>query len=62
MMKLGDVVVLYPGVTAEVVGRTYEESPRVDLKTTWGRMNGVPMSTLPRVTLNELRNTQSEAA
>ncbi len=61
-MKLGDVVVLYPGVTAEIVGRTYEESPRVDLKTTWGRMNGVPIATLPRVTLNELQDSQSKAA
>ena len=32
--------------SAIVVGRTYEEEPRIDVRTPWGTLNGIPQSTL----------------
>ena len=31
---------------AVVIGRTYEEEPKIDLRTPWGTLNGIPQSTL----------------
>ena len=45
-MKLGDKVHVVLEVTGQVVGRTYEEDPKIDLKLPWGMLNGLPVSVL----------------
>ena len=45
-MNLGDKVHVVLEVTGEVVGRTFEQDPKVDLKLPWGMLNGVPISLL----------------
>lgn len=45
-MNLGDKVRVVLEVTGEVVGRTFEHSPKIDLKLPWGMLNGLPVSVL----------------
>ena len=45
-MRLGDKVHVVLEVTGEVVGRTFEQDPKIDLKTPWGMLNGLPISVL----------------
>ena len=45
-MRLGDKVYVVLEVTGEVVGRTFEQDPKIDLKTPWGMLNGLPISVL----------------
>lgn len=45
-MKLGDRVSVSLDITGIVIGRTYEEDPKVDLQTPWGVLNGIPESVL----------------
>ena len=47
-MKLGDKVHVVLEVTGQVVGRTYEEDPKIDLKLPWGMLNGLPVSVLKK--------------
>ncbi len=47
-MNLGDKVHVVLEVTGEVVGRTFEQNPKIDLKLPWGMLNGVPISVLTR--------------
>jgi hypothetical protein len=47
-MNLGDKVHVILEVTGEVVGRTYEQNPKIDLKLPWGMLNGLPISVLTR--------------
>jgi hypothetical protein len=48
-MNLGDKVHVVLEVTGEIVGRTYEQDPKVDLKLPWGMLNGLPISLLTQV-------------
>ncbi len=48
VMKLGDKVHVVLEVTGQVVGRTYEEDPKIDLKLPWGMLNGLPVSVLTK--------------
>ncbi len=48
-MNLGDKVNVVLEVTGEVVGRTFEHDPKVDLKLPWGMLNGLPLSVLKQV-------------
>ena len=52
-MNLGDKVHVVLEVTGEVVGRTFEQDPKVDLKLPWGMLNGLPMSLLKQVDTND---------
>ena len=52
-MNLGDKVHVVLEVTGEVVGRTFEQDPKVDLKLPWGMLNGLPMSLLKQVDPSE---------
>ena len=45
-MNLGDKVSVTLKITGEVVGRTFEGDPKVDLKLPWGMLNGIPLSVL----------------
>lgn len=45
-MNLGDKVHVILEVTGEVVGRTFEQDPKIDLKLPWGMLNGLPISVL----------------
>lgn len=45
-MNLGDKIHVILEVTGEVVGRTFEENPKIDLKLPWGMLNGLPISVL----------------
>jgi hypothetical protein len=45
-MNLGDKVHVVLEVTGEVVGRTFENDPKIDLKLPWGMLNGLPISVL----------------
>jgi hypothetical protein len=45
-MNLGDKVHVVLEVTGEVVGRTFEQDPKIDLKLPWGMLNGLPISVL----------------
>ncbi len=45
-MNLGDKVSVTLKITGEVVGRTFEGDPKVDLKLSWGMLNGIPLSVL----------------
>ena len=45
-MNLGDKVHVILEVTGEVVGRTFEQNPKIDLKLPWGMLNGLPISVL----------------
>ncbi len=47
-MNLGDKVSVTLHITGEVVGRTFEGDPKVDLKLPWGMLNGIPLSVLKR--------------
>lgn len=47
-MNLGDKVHVVLEVTGEVVGRTFEQDPKIDLKLPWGMLNGLPISVLKR--------------
>lgn len=47
-MNLGDKVHVVLEVTGEVVGRTFENNPKIDLKLPWGMLNGLPISVLTR--------------
>ena len=47
-MNLGDKVQVVLEVTGEVVGRTSEHDPKIDLKLPWGMLNGLPISVLKR--------------
>ena len=47
-MNLGDKVSVRLEITGEVVGRTFEVDPKVDLKLPWGMLNGIPLSVLMR--------------
>lgn len=48
-MNLGDKIHVVLEVTGEVVGRTFEQDPKVDLKLPWGMLNGLPLSVLKQV-------------
>ena len=43
---VGERVQLNLMCSATVVGRTYEEEPRIDLRTPWGTLSGIPQSIL----------------
>jgi hypothetical protein len=45
-MNLGDKISVTLEITGEVVGRTFEGDPKVDLKLPWGMLNGIPISVL----------------
>ncbi len=45
-MRLGKKLQVELQFTGEVVGRTFERDPKVDLKTPWGMLIGVPISVL----------------
>ena len=45
-MRLGDKVQVELELSGEVVGRTFERDPKIDLKTPWGMLHGVPVSVL----------------
>ena len=45
-MDMGDRVKVNLCLNGIVIGRTFEEDPKVDLKTPWGMLNGIPMSVL----------------
>ena len=45
-MHMGDSIQLNLMCSATVVGRTFEEEPRLDLRTPWGTLNGIPQSVL----------------
>ena len=45
-MRLGDKVQVDLEISGEVVGRTFERDPKIDLKTPWGMLHGVPVSVL----------------
>jgi hypothetical protein len=47
-MNLGDKVHVVLEVTGEVVGRTFEQDPKIDLKLPWGMLNGLPISVLKK--------------
>jgi hypothetical protein len=47
-MNLGDKVHVILEVTGEVVGRTFEQDPKIDLKLPWGMLNGLPISVLTK--------------
>ncbi len=47
-MDLGDKVKVVLEVTGQVVGRTFEQNPKIDLKLPWGMLNGLPISVLTR--------------
>lgn len=47
-MNLGDKIQVVLEVTGEVVGRTFEHNPKIDLKLPWGMLNGLPISVLTR--------------
>ncbi len=47
-MNLGDKVSVTLHITGEVVGRTFEGDPKVDLRLPWGMLNGIPLSVLKR--------------
>ncbi len=47
-MNLGDKIHVVLEVTGEVVGRTFEQDPKIDLKLPWGMLNGLPISVLKR--------------
>lgn len=57
-MRLGDKVHVVMEVTGEVVGRTFEEDPKIDLKTPWGMLNGLPISVLKASKPAELQDTE----
>ena len=42
----GDSIQLNLMCSATVVGRTFEQEPRLDLRTPWGTLNGIPQSVL----------------
>ncbi|MCG8356112.1 MAG: hypothetical protein MI920_11100 [Kiloniellales bacterium] len=44
---------------AKIVGRTFEEDPKLDLRTPWGTLNGIPLSVL--ITMMQPDQRQSEA-
>ena len=46
-MNLGDLIEVYPGCPARVVGRTFEEDPIVDLRIPSGKVVGLRLSALP---------------
>ena len=52
-MNLGDKVKVVLEVTGEVVGRTFEQNPKIDLKLPWGMLNGLPISVLIRTEIVE---------
>ena len=45
-MKLGHSINVSLDITGTVIGRTYEEDPKLDLQTPWGVLNGIPQSVL----------------
>jgi len=45
-MNLGDKVSVTLEITGEVVGRTFEGDPKVDLRLPWGMLNGIPIAVL----------------
>ena len=47
-MNLGEKVSVTLEITGEIVGRTFEGDPKVDLKLPWGMLNGIPLSVLKR--------------
>lgn len=47
-MNLGDKVDVRLEITGEIVGRTFESDPKVDLKLPWGVLNGIPLSVITR--------------
>ena len=47
-MNLGDKVDVCLEITGELVGRTFESNPKVDLKLPWGVLNGIPLSVITR--------------
>ncbi len=44
--RVGECIQLNLMCSATVVGRTYEEEPKIDLRTPWGTLNGIPQSIL----------------
>ena len=45
-MNIGEKVEFNLSLSAKVIGRTFEAEPKVDLKTPWGVLSGVPVSAL----------------
>ena len=54
-MDMGDRVKVNLCLNGVVIGRTFEEDPKVDLKTPWGVLNGIPMSLLTEGEVAEAR-------
>ncbi len=51
-MRVGECIQLNLMCSATVVGRTYEEEPKIDLRTPWGTLNGIPQSILDTMGLS----------
>ena len=45
-MNVGDIVETNLFFGAKVIGRTYEADPKIDLRTPWGVLSGIPLSVL----------------
>ena len=45
-MNIGDIVETNLFFGAKVIGRTYEADPKIDLRTPWGVLSGIPLSVL----------------
>ena len=45
-MDVGDPIKLSLTCTAKIIGRTYEQDPKVDVQTPWGTLNAIPWSIL----------------
>ena len=52
-MKVGNSIDLTLKCSASVIGRTYEEDPRLDVSTPWGVLNGIPLSVLKTMMAGE---------
>lgn len=53
-MKVGNAIDLTVKCSARIIGRTYEEDPRVDVITPWGVLNGIPLSVLKTMMAGEM--------
>ena len=59
-MGTGDVVRI--NLTAKIIGRTFEEDPKVDLQTPWGVLNSVRLSALSAMEVPEEQDEAGEDA
>ena len=63
-MNLGEKVSVTLEITGEIVGRTFEGDPKVDLKLPWGMLNGIPLSVLKnrKIVAEDAQNEPEQAA